>query len=206
MLPKSWLMEQQLSWNKIEKIKEFVIRECDDFDYRYHLLPVVQYAQKLAETCNANKEVVELSAWLHDIGRIKFGPENHEVTGAKEAEKILKQFGYSEEIIAQVRHCILCHRGSGSICPQTIEAEVLTTADAMAHLELFPALLAAAEKSGEVINDKICRWIYEKIERDWNKKMLIPEAKEAAKEKYEAIKLALKSRMGNSSNQGQRPI
>jgi uncharacterized protein len=175
----------------IEKIKQIIEKECADFDYRYHLLPVVEYAQKLAEICDANREVVELSAWLHDIGRIKFGPKNHQLTGAKEAERILRQFGYSDEIIEQVKHCILAHRGSGSIQPQTLEAKVVATADALAHFDMFLPLLTAMGKRGKGKNDKIYGWLYEKIERDWSKKILIPEAIKIAEEKYGAIKLLL---------------
>ncbi len=188
----------------IEKVKQIIEKECADldyFDYKYHLLPVVEYAQKLAEICDVNKEVVELSAWLHDIGRIKFGARNHELTGAAEAERILKQFGYSDEIIEQVKHCILAHRGSGSIQPQTMEAKVVATADALAHFDMFLPLLTAIGKRGKAKDDKIIyRWIYEKMERDWNKKILIPEAMEIAEEKYRAIELLLGSEASGPDN------
>lgn len=187
-----------------EEIKQIIEKECaelDYFDYRYHLLPVVEYAAKLAEICDVNQEVVELSAWLHDIGRIKFGARNHELTGAAEAERILKQFGYSDEIIAQVKHCILAHRGSGSIQPQTMEAKVVATADALAHFDMFLPLLTAIGKRGKAKDDKIIyRWIYEKMERDWNKKILIPEAMEIAEEKYRAIELLLGSEASGPDN------
>lgn len=188
----------------IEKVKQIVEKECADldyFDYKYHLLPVVEYAAKLAEICDVNKEIVELSAWLHDIGRIKFGARNHELTGAAEAERILKQFGYSDEIIEQVKHCILAHRGSGSIQPQTMEAKVVATADALAHFDMFLPLLTAIGKRGKAKDDKIIyRWIYEKMERDWNKKILIPEAMEIAEEKYRAIELLLGSEASGPDN------
>lgn len=188
----------------IEKVKQIVEKECADldyFDYKYHLLPVVEYAAKLAEICDVNKEIVELSAWLHDIGRIKFGARNHELTGAAEAERILKQFGYSDEIIEQVKHCILAHRGSGSIQPQTMEAKVVATADALAHFDMFLPLLTAIGKRGKAKDDKIIyRWIYEKMERDWNRKILIPEAMEIAEEKHRAIELLLGSEASGPDN------
>jgi putative nucleotidyltransferase with HDIG domain len=185
----------------IEEIKRIIEKECDDFDYKYHILPVVEYAEKLAEICDADKEVVELSAWLHDIGRIKFGARNHELTGAGEAEKILKRFGYSDEIIEQVEHCILAHRGSGSIQPQTMEAKVVAAADALAHFDMFLPMLTAMGKRGKGRDDKIIyRWIYEKIERDWNKKILIPEAIKIAEEKYRAIELLLSSEASGPDN------
>ena len=47
----------------IEKVREIVKKECDE------------------------RELAELGALLHDIGRIKFGGKNHEITGIPEAEK-----------------------------------------------------------------------------------------------------------------------
>jgi HD superfamily phosphodiesterase len=201
-------MVQLWWWNKremIEEIKQIIEKEYADldyFDYRYHLLPVVEYAEKLAEICDVNKEVVELSAWLHDSGRIKFGARNHELTGAGEAEKILRQFGYPDEIIEQVEHCILAHRGSGSIQPQTMEAKVVAAADALAHFDMFLPMLTAMGKREKGKDDKIIYgWIYEKMERDWNKKILIPEAMKIAEEKYKAIKLVLDDK---SAEKGER--
>jgi len=154
-----------------EELKQIIEKECADldyFDYKYHLLPVVEYAAKLAEICDVDKEIVELSAWLHDIGRIKFGARNHELTGAAEAERILKQFGYS---------------------------------DALAHFDMFLPLLTAMGKRGKGKDDKrIYRWVYEKMERDWNKKILIPEAMEIAEEKYRAVELLLGSEASGPDN------
>ncbi len=178
----------------IEQIKELVEQQCSDFDLRYHLLPVVQHARGLTETCHANREVVELSAWLHDIGRIKFGAEDHELTGAEEAQRILTQFGYSEDIIRQVRHCILSHRGKGSTSPETIEAKIVATADALAHFDMIPAWLTAISDKGREDVDEMYNWLSEKIDRDWSKKLLIPQAVEMAEEKYRAIKLILEGR------------
>ncbi len=43
-----------------EELKQIIEKECADldyFDYKYHLLPVVEYAAKLAEICDVDKEV-----------------------------------------------------------------------------------------------------------------------------------------------------
>ncbi len=72
-----------------EKIKEIVRKECenDDWSWDYHMLSVVKYANLLAERLGADKEIVEISAWLHDITRIKGYPENHHITGAIRLKK-----------------------------------------------------------------------------------------------------------------------
>ncbi|RLJ06347.1 MAG: hypothetical protein DRP14_00175 [Candidatus Aenigmatarchaeota archaeon] len=63
----------------------------------------------------------------------------------------------------------------------------------MAHFDIIPALLQVALRKENNNLEKAVNWVYDKIERDWNKKLTIPEAKEMMKEKYGAIKLLFSS-------------
>ena len=64
----------------VKKIRAFVEYECKKptskygYDpYLYHFVPVVKYSKLLARKFNANAEIVEIAAWLHDIGSIIYG-------------------------------------------------------------------------------------------------------------------------------------
>ena len=160
-------------------------------DWKYHISLVVKYSKLLAERTGADVKLAELGALLHDIGRIRFGPENHEITGANEAEKILKELNCPKETIAEIRHCVESHRGSGTARPRTKVAQIIANADAMAHFDAIPFLLQVALKNENGDLEKAVSWLHDKIERDWNKKLTLPEAKEMMKEKYEAIRLLL---------------
>jgi len=175
----------------IEKIREYVKKEADEDDWKYHIVPVVNYAKKLAKILKADIEITELAALLHDIGRIKFGTKNHDLTGAVEAEKILKKAGYSQKVIDEVKHSVESHRGSKNIPPKTIIARIVANADAMAHFDVIPMLFYWRAKDGTF--EEGFKWVLEKIERDWNKKLTISEAKEMMKEKYKAIKVVLEA-------------
>ncbi|MHA1721275.1 MAG: HD domain-containing protein [Promethearchaeota archaeon] len=153
------------------------------------MVSVVKYANKLAEKLGADKEIVEVSAWLHDITRLKGDPENHHISGPIEAEKILKQLNYPQDKIEKVKHCIHAHRGSQSIKRETIEAECVASADAMAHFDNVPALICVAFVKKQMTIEEGKNWVRNKLERSWKK--LIPEAKEIVLLKYEAVKLLL---------------
>lgn len=168
-------------------------KECSELDWKYHVLAVVKYAKLLANKLNADEELVELGALLHDIGRIKFGERNHEITGASEAEKILKGLNYPQKVIDEIKHCVQSHRGSKNNPPKTITAKIVTNADAMAHFNLFPALIPFALDREYGNHEKVLGWIREKLERDWNKKLTIPEGREMIKEKYKEIQLLFDS-------------
>jgi uncharacterized protein len=155
--------------------------------WRYHVSLVVKNAQLLAKKLGANGEVVELAALLHDIGAIKFGKENHENTGALEAEKILKKLNYPQQTINEVKYCIKAHRGSSKKKPRSLEAEIIRNADAMAHFDTVPSLFRAALILKKNNLKQAQQWFLEKIERDWNQKLTISEARKMMEKKYKAI-------------------
>src|SRR3989338_1011174 len=99
-------MKKEINIELIEKVKVFVKEECNKesnkFGYEIygaHFVPMVENAKKLAEKLNAEVEVVVIAAWLHDIGSIIYGRENHHITGAKIAEEKLRELKYPEEKI-----------------------------------------------------------------------------------------------------------
>ncbi|MDD5253518.1 MAG: HD domain-containing protein [Candidatus Nanoarchaeia archaeon] len=175
----------------IEKIKDIVKKECGGDSWSYsHMVSVVKYANQLAEKLGADKEIVEISAWLHDITRIKGNPENHHISGPIEAERILRELNYPQDRIDKVKHCINAHRGSQSIKRETLEAECVASADAMDHFDNLPTLLYVAYVKKQMSIEEGRISVRNKLERSWNK--LIPEAKEIILPKYEAAKLFLK--------------
>jgi putative nucleotidyltransferase with HDIG domain len=177
----------------IEKVKEAVMKSADKDDWNFHLSLVVKYAKHLAKIKKVNLEIVELAALLHDIGRLKFGAENHEITGVPEAEKILKKLNYSDEIVEEVKHCVRSHRASKDYPAKTKIAEIIRDADAISHFDIIPILIKVGlEKYKGNIRETI-KWVQEKIDRDWNNKMHLPESKELAEEKYKAAKLLLEA-------------
>jgi len=62
----------------------------------------------------------------------------------------------------------------------------------MAHFDNFFILIFLDAKKKMKYKENI-EWNDKKIERDWNTKLTLPEAKKMMKEKYKAIKLLLDS-------------
>ena len=173
-----------------DRLLEIVRQSAEEEDFKFHILPVLKNAKTLCESYNeADRNVVEASAILHDIGRLKFGPENHEKTGAEEAVKILKTFGYEENFITKVKDCILSHRSGGKGFDSK-EAEIVANADVMSHFDMVPLFIWWKTGKGESIEDT-AEWILEKLDRDVKTKLTLPEAKKAVEGKHENIKLLL---------------
>ena len=165
-------------------------------DFKYHILPVVKNALLLAKKLGADSEVVEAAAYLHDIGRASkredFKPENeHHIEGAKKAREILETAGYDGDFVKKVEHCVLTHRGRKGPSPETKEAEIIACADAMAHFDAFLDVFSFFLVSCKSFDDAVLE-IEQKMQRNWDKKLTLPEAKEIVKPKYEAIMLIIK--------------
>jgi len=175
----------------LDKIRDLVKKEAEDSDWKYHITLVVKYAKQLARILHVNEEIAELAALLHDIGRLKFGNENHEITGVPEAERIMKAHKYPQSVIDEVKHCVASHRGSKDVPPRTKLAKIIANADAMAHFDILPVFFYSFPKN-KTFEERF-KWVDDKIERDWRKKITLPAAKKIIKDKYKAIKLVLDS-------------
>ena len=123
---------------KYQKIKKIVEKESEWTDAGHdinHTIRVYDLCLRLAKDMGSvDFEVLKLSALLHDIGgakelQDKSGKTCHAKESAKMAQKILKKFGYSQNKINKIIHCILSHRYKTGIKPETKEAKILSDAD-----------------------------------------------------------------------------
>ncbi len=170
-------------------VEEACKKEANKYGYgiwSHHILLVVKYGKLLAQRLEADPEIVEIAALLHDYASIKeksLTPEHH-LHSAQKAEKILRSLGYPEDTITAVKQCIVSHRGSINLEKQTAEAVCLASADAIAHIDQIPSLFYLVFVQHQMEIDEGTAWVRAKLERSWNK--LCPEGKEMIKEKYEA--------------------
>ena len=129
--------------NEIMLLNEKFTAEAEDkFNYwEEHVKYVVQEALVLAEKYNADAEIVELGALLHDVASIaKIGTrKEHHITGAEIAETILLKYDYPQEKIDKVKKCVFNHRSSKNLT--NIEDICVADADILAHFDNVPMLL-----------------------------------------------------------------
>jgi HD superfamily phosphodiesterase len=177
--------------DKINKIKQLIKKECDEFMganswfYENHLLAAEKAAKfLLGKLPKANKEVVLLGVWLHDLQRVRNIDGDHQKIGAREAEKVLKDFGYDAKTISEVKEVILSH-SCEHILPKTLEGKILASADAMSHYGNDFYLRIAT--MGERFLEEYKEWALEKLNRDYNKKIFFPFAKKKIKSRHQAL-------------------
>ena len=178
---------------KLEKVKKLVERECKELGFapewffEEHLSVVNKKAKWILKKApEANKEIVLLGTWLHDIQRVRGIKMEHQEGGAQEAEKIMREFGYPDELIKKVKSIILTHSCRGNNLPTTIEGQILATADAMAHYTTDFFLRIALISDMTIKEYK--EWALIKLEKNYNVKISFDFAKETVKDRHDTIK------------------
>lgn len=127
--------QMQLS-GKIKKIKKEAKSILEDnfpsHDWS-HIERVHDLCMKIARDTAADREILKLSAYLHDVARNKQDKTNgkidHAIKGSKIARSILKRHNYPKEKIEKICHCIEAHRFRNDKTPKSLEAKILFDAD-----------------------------------------------------------------------------
>lgn len=109
-----------------EYIKETFLKEGTGHDY-YHIERVVINARKILQIEHADSFIVELAAWLHDLGDHKLHggmDKSDELIGA-----FLKSLAVEQSVIGRVIEIVSQVSFSKGNKPSSIEAEIVQDAD-----------------------------------------------------------------------------
>ena len=114
--------------NALEYIKEIFSCDSSGHDY-YHTIRVYKLATEIAKQENADVNIVQLAALLHDVDDIKLSPETH--TTNKNAVDFMTANGVNTDMIDIVCKIIdeVSFAGMDSVVPSTIEGKCVQDAD-----------------------------------------------------------------------------
>ena len=99
-----------------------------------HILSVVAVARFLAKKEKANRDVVTVAGYLHDIGYAKGTKDNHNQKSVEMSSPLLKRLGFSDKFISKVSHTILHHKTSWAKKTRKKEGRILCDADKIDQL------------------------------------------------------------------------
>ena len=183
----------------LEYLEKEVYRRCEKPSNKFgmscycHITAVVRNAEILADKFGADKDIVMIAAWLHDIASVTDYElyEKHHIYGANIAEEILLRLSYDKWKIKQVQACIRNHRGSVKTEKLSKEEICVADADAISHFDSVPSLfyLAYVQRNMEI--EEGVAFVKSKLERNWGK--LSEKSKEIYRDKYRNVLELLKS-------------
>lgn len=114
--------------NESAFVKEIFSKDSSGHDY-YHTLRVYKLATQIANQENADLNIVQLAALLHDVDDIKLFPETHATK--QNAVDFMKANRIDDETIKRVCKIIdeVSFAGTDSVIPDSIEGKCVQDAD-----------------------------------------------------------------------------
>ena len=136
-----------------------------------HIQAVVHHCALLADVYGADKEIVMIAGWLHDIASVtdySLYPLHH-IHGMTIAAELLSSMDYPPGRIALVQNCIRSHRGSIPLEKISAEEQCVADADAISHFDNVCSLLHLAYRTKGMAVDEGRAYVRGKLERSWEK-------------------------------------
>ena len=121
-------MKRDIIDQTLEYVKKVFENEYSGHNY-FHTLRVFKMATRIAEKENADVEIVQLVALLHDVDDFKLSPETYEEKA--NARSFLRDNHVQEETIEKICQIIgeISFVGKDSVVPQTLEGKCAQDAD-----------------------------------------------------------------------------
>ena len=109
-------MENQLIYNTIEYIKSVFATDFSGHDF-FHTMRVYKMATNLARQENADLQIVQLAALLHDVDDRKLSPET--CKNKDRAVAYMREQGLPEETVSLIKEIIgeVSFAGKDSVVP-----------------------------------------------------------------------------------------
>ena len=177
---------------KLEAFKQVVIENSNNPDFTYrewfiadHMIIVERIAMELCDIyTKADRDVVFALVWFHDFGKPIDEKNEREITKTKGSET-MRKIGFTDEFIEKVLSywTRMEMKEEIDISKEAIEVQIVSTADGASHFvgkfyaSYFYRFPGDDLKSLE-------KTLKAKIKKDWERKIVLPEVKEAFKERY----------------------
>ncbi|MCT4553041.1 MAG: HD domain-containing protein [Alphaproteobacteria bacterium] len=185
---------------KIDKLKEHVIKCATDKNFIHSDWFIESHLEIVEKLCNelcdfyeeADRDVVNILVWLHDYGKILAkNYENFHKSDAlaiSKGRELLEDLGFSKDIIdISIKYVELNDKKMEIDLNQApIEVKIISSADAAAHF-IGPFFSLYIYDNSDKSIEELCESNIKKAQKDWNRKIVLPEVKERFKERYEWI-------------------
>jgi len=177
---------------QIESFKRVIIESSNnpsfihhDWFVKYHLKIVDQIASELvAYYPDANPDLVKILAWIHDYGKTIDFDNQYELTLTKGREALLGlgfSADFADTVIAYM--AILDKKLEVDLHEAPIEVQIVSSADGCSHF-VGPFMSLWWYENSQKPFEELMEDNKKKANKDWNRKIVLPEAREAFEKYY----------------------
>lgn len=179
--------------DKILKIREIVDLKCSDsmfkhhkWFFKYHIEIVLQISKELCKYYKkVNQDIIEVLVYLHDYGKI-LGSSHPDETTLVESKRILNELSFDQKDIEIILDYLNQIDSLDSFENAPIEVKILSSADGASHF-IGPFFSIYYWENPNLSLDDILSSNLRKIDKDWNKKIVLKEVKEMIEPRYRLL-------------------
>ncbi len=163
--------------------------------YQEHILVVVDYCDRLSDGLHADREILLLSALLHDISAIQDLETlpDHAARSSRVAESMLRDLDYSRDRAARIKRAVLRHSTPLDLGAGSIEEVILSNADALSQIANPSYWLYFAFRIKGMSFEDGTRWYSRRIAANWAR-MILP-ARDLVADRYEQVRTLMSGSM-----------
>ena len=159
----------------------------------WHLEVVDRLAKELLRFHpDANPELVEVMVWMHDYGKLIDFDNQYEMTLTAGRARLV-EFGFPSEFTAKVISYVeqLDRKMEIDIAKTPIEVQIVSSADGCSHMvgpfmKVFWNEATDKTFAGKSY-EELMMLNLEKLDKDWNRKIVLPEARRAFQKYYDVL-------------------
>lgn len=161
---------------------------------QWHLEIVEQIALELCDYYpQADRDLVEVMAWLHDYGKIFDYDNQYETTLSKGLETLIS-LGFSDDFARRATAYIeiLDKKMELDLHEAPIEVQIVSSADGCSHIAGPFLYIFWHEATDKTFTNKTFKELMEltrrKVDKDWTRKIVLPEARAAFEARYNFVR------------------
>ena len=181
--------------NKLKELRDRVSELSKELEFihhkwylKYHLELVEKISLELYEKYeSADIHLLKGLVWIHDYAKIIGVKDKKEVLEC--SKKLLSDIGFEYEYISNVIHLldIFESKITKDLSVAPLEVRIVSSADAISHM-YGPFYQMYCYENPEMSVEELMGSNIRKLEKDWDRKIVLPEVKELFKERHIFLK------------------
>lgn len=183
--------------DKLKKLEEYITQLAANPEFIHHKWFITWHLKIVEQIClelcelypNADKDLMMAMVWMHDYAKIIDFDNEHDMEVTRKGITVLEELGFETDFINRLMEAIELFESKMTVDLTTapIEIQIMSSSDAASHM-IGPFFSIYWYENTDKTIEELMTGNKAKLEKDWNRKIVLPEVKEKFKARYEFLR------------------